>query len=314
MLNVSEKIFGDFLESKREDNPPFNTRTLEELRFGTKNFGQYAGEAASISFIDNKIPARDGFPLSIRCFNDHFPKETPVLIFYPGCAFVFDLFEVNSVICSRIAQAAGIKVILVQFRLAPENPMPTSLYDSYDAALYISRNAQLFGIDRERIFLGGWCSGAHCATTVANLARKSKDFDIYHQILLSGSFDLTQSTHHFDDYESQDKTLNRKLLSHLARHYYSIPDPQDPLFSAYYETDFKGFPSTTILCGEYDALRNDSEGYFQKLTAANIPAEKIVLKGQTHNTIAMRRIFAEGPDPASIIGNLIQNKLYSPDR
>lgn len=309
-MNISEKIFGDFLEFKRKDSLPLNNRTLEELRSGTKNFGQYTGEAASISFMDSTVPARDGFLLSIRCFNDHLPKETPVLIFYPGCAFVFDLFEVNSVICSRIAQASGIKVILVQFRLAPESPMPTSLYDGYDAALYIARNAQFFGIDQKKIFLGGWCSGAHCATAVANLSRQTKSFDVYHQILLGGSFDLTQSTREFDDYEIQDKTLNRKFLSHLAGLYYSITDPQDPLLSPYYETDFEGLAPTTIICGEYDALRNDSEGYFQKLSSASIPVEKILLKGQTHNTIAMRSILAEGPDPAEVIAKVIQAKLY----
>jgi len=313
-LNVSEKIFGDFLDSKRKNSSPLNNRTLEELRFGTKNFGQYAGKTASISFADTKVPARDGFLLSIRCFNDHLPKETPVLIFYPGCAFVFDLFEVNSVICSRIAQAAGIKVILIQFRLAPENPMSTSLYDSYDAALYISKNAEYFGIDRKKIFLGGWCSGAQCATVVASLARQSMDFDVYHQILLGGSFDLAHSAHDFDDYENQDKTISRRFLSHLAIRYYSMTDQQDPFFPPYYETNFKRFPSTTLLCGEYDALGNDSEIYFQKFITANIPVEKIILKGQTHNTIAMRTILPEGPDPAEVIGKVIQTKLSSLNR
>lgn len=309
-LNRSEKIFGDFLESKRKSSVSLDDRTLDELRSSTKNFGQHIGEPAPISFMDTKIPARDGFLLSARLFNDTLPKGTPVLIFYPGCAFVFDLFDVNSNICSRIAQLADIKVVLVQFRLAPENPMPTSLYDSYDAALYIATHSGCFGIDPNKIFLGGWCSGAHCATAVTNLARKNKDFNIYHQILLSGSFDLTQSTHEFDNYESQDKTLSRKLLSHLAAHYYSITDPRDPLFSPYYETDFKGFPSTTLVCGEYDALRNDSESYFQKLSAASIPVEKIILKGQTHNTIAMRGILAEGPDPTEIIANVIKEKTH----
>lgn len=310
-LHYSEKIFGDFLEFKRKDCRNLNDRTLDELRSSTKNFGQHIGELASVSFIDSEIPARDGFLLPTRVFNDQLPQGTPILIFYPGCAFVFDLFNVNSIICSRIAKAAGIKVILVQFRLAPENPMPVSLHDGYDAALYIATHPECFGINPKKIFLSGWCSGAHCATVVASLASKRKDFNVYHQILLSGSFDLAQSTHDFDDYENQDKILSRKYLSYLATHYYSMIDPKNSLFSPYYEVDLKGFPSTTILCGEYDALRNDSESYFKKLVAANVPVEKILLKGQTHNTIAMRTILTEGPDPAKVLGKVIQNKLSS---
>ncbi|HSX26234.1 MAG TPA: alpha/beta hydrolase [Chlamydiales bacterium] len=310
-LNACEKIFGDFLEFKRKDKAPLAERMIEDLRAGTKNFGQHADSAASVSFTDGEVPARDGSPLSIRIYNDQLPKGSPVLIFYPGCAFVFDLFEVNGAICSRIAQAAGVKVILVQFRLAPENPMPTSLYDSYDAAAYIATHSENFGIDPHKIFLGGWCSGAHSATVVSSLACKHQDFNVYHQILLGGAYDLTSSIHTFDAYEAQDKTVSRKFIEHIANRYYGIPsdDLQNPIFSPYHETDFNGFPSTTILCGEYDALRNDSEGYYQKLADANVPVEKIILAGQTHDTIAMRKVLAEGPDPAETIAKVIQAKL-----
>lgn len=305
-LHVSEKIYGDFLSSKPKGVP---YKTIEDLRSRFIGFGKYAGEAADIEFTDSTVQARDGAPLRIRSFNTQLPDNPPVLIFYPGCAFVFDVFDLNSIICSRIAEASGIKVILVQFRLAPEHPLPTSLYDSYDAAKSIAQNAKAFGIDPNKICVGGWCTGAHAATVVANLSRQGNDFRVHHQILFGGVYDQNHAPGAFDDFEAQDKTMSRKVLAKLRTDFYSIKDPFDPLVSPLHESDFKRFPPATILVGEFDAVRNDSEAYFQKLLMANVPVEKVLLTGQTHNTIALRSILNEGPDPAAVIGRLIQSKL-----
>ena len=190
-MDPSEKIFGDLVESRRAASPavPLDERTIEDLRQGTRSFVLDAGEAAAVSYVDREVPVRGAELRPVRVFNEHLGEGSPVLIFYPGCAFVFDLFEVNSIICSRIALNAGIKVILVQFRLAPENPMPTSIYDGYDATVYISTHSDDFGIDPAKIFLGGWCSGAHCAAAVSSLARGDERLHVYHQILLSGGYD-----------------------------------------------------------------------------------------------------------------------------
>ena len=306
-------IFDGFIESYKLADPEksLTEQTIQDLRNRVDLFAQYAGQSADISFVDTTVPARDGAPLPIRIYNDQLPDTTPVLIFYPGCAFVFDLFEVNGTFCSRIAEHAEIKVILVQFRLAPEYSMPTSLDDSYDAAVYIAAHSHLFGINPQKIFLGGWASGAHCSAVVSSLLRESGGLQVYHQILLSGTFDLTESTHDYDSFEKADKTLKRQLLRHIVKSYYGISKKtyKNPLFSPYYESNFLGLPSTTILCGEYDAVRNDSEGYFQKLKNGGVSVEKIVLKEQSHNTIALRKILSDGSDPAIVIAQIIKNKL-----
>lgn len=312
-LNPSEKQFAEFLESHKLSNPgkPLSERSLEELRAGTSVFMQYVGDAADVSYCDEQIPMSDGIPIAIRIYNNHLPDKTPVLIFYPGCAFIFDVFEINRIICSRIAFHSGIKVIMVHFRLAPESPLPTSIYDSYDATAYIAEHADRFGIDADKIFISGWCSGAHCAAAVSSLTSKQNQFKIFHQILLGGRYDLTESNHEFDEQEKEDKTVNRNLLRYLTEKYYGIAneDYKHPLMSPYYATDFQGFPSTTILCGEYDALRNDSEAYFAKLIKAGIEAKKVLLRGQTHNTIMMRKVLSDGPDPAKIIADIVKEHL-----
>ena len=269
-LNPREKEFGETWEAARTHSGKLlHQQTLDELRAGTLSFLCYAGKPADVKYEDREISARDGFPLSIRIFNSQLSQETPVLIFYPGCGFIFDLFEVNSIIGSRIAFFSGIKVILVQFRLAPEYPMPMSIYDGYDAAAYVASHSENFGVDPNQLLLGGWCSGAQCAAAVSHLAHQKGPLKVYHQILLGGSYDLTNTTHDFDDYEQQDKILSRKFIEHIASRYYGIQprDHSHPLISPYHAANCTGLPPTTILCGEYDALRNDFRRLFSQIKA-----------------------------------------------
>jgi acetyl esterase/lipase len=200
-------------------------------------------------------------------------------------------------------------VILVQFRLAPEYPMPTSLFDSYDAALYIALHPKPFGINSKKMFVGGWCSGANAATFVSKLAHENHEFTIRHQILLGGSFDLSHSFHKFDEYEAQDTTLTRGLVAHLAHRFYSMDSDKNSLFSPYWNEDFKNVPSTTLICGEFDALRNDSEAYFEKLRAANVPVEKTILEGQSHNEVVMQELSPVRRDPAEEMAIIIRRNL-----
>lgn len=280
-------------------------RTIEEWRQLVASFGKDIGAPAKISTTDFTIPARDGYPIRCRMYNDLLPSDTPVFVFYPGCTFLFDLFDVNSVIASRIAEKSRIKVVLVQFRLAPENSIQTSLDDSYDAAREIALHPDLYGINPAKFFIGGWCSGANAATFVS----KHADFNIQHQILLSGNYDLSHSFHAFDEYEAKDTTVSRQLIAYISQRFWSMDSDKNPLFSPYWNEDYSNFPPTTLLCGEFDALRNDTEAYFEKLKAANLPVEKIVLLGQTHNDIGMQGDTDTAEDVASILREIIQKGL-----
>lgn len=283
----------------------FPSKTIAEWRGATQSFGDGCKKAENPVFIDRKIPARDGHLLDCRIFNSHLPENSPVFIFYPGCAFLFDFFEVNGRIASRIAEKSEIKVVLVQHRLAPENSILTCLNDCFDGADFIAHNAQSFGIDSDKLFIGGWCSGANAATYVSKVAQTKSAFKIQRQILLSGCFDFTHSLHEFDAYEAKDTTVKRDLIAHLAKSFYNR-DSKDPLISPYCDTGFDTLTKTTLIFGEFDALRNDSEVYFEKLKKGSVPVEKVILEGQTHNEVVMATMLS---DPAEEIAKILKQKL-----
>ena len=124
--------------------------------------------------------------------------------------------------------------------------------------------------------------------------------------MLNGCYDLTQSCTGYDQYEIEDKILTREVITATFSHYGLNQDQfKQPLFSPYFESDLSNLPKTTIIVGEYDGLRNDAEAYYQRVKAAGNQVKKVLLPGQTHNTIILREAMTDGEDPAEVIAKLV---------
>ena len=68
--------------------------------------------------------------------------------------------------CSTVVDECLAVVISVDYRLAPEHPFPTAVEDGVDSVLYVYNHAEELGINKEKIALSGFSSGANMAFTV----------------------------------------------------------------------------------------------------------------------------------------------------
>lgn len=309
-LNPSENKFFQSILEEQKNNPgkPFQEMTIEEIRNAVTFFTNFSGKKADVPCSEDTVKVRDGSKIQVSIFNPHLPKESPTVIFYPGNAVVLGLYESNYVAVSRVAKYSNAKIILVNLRLAPEFPMPIPVHDAYDAALFIAKNANHFNIDPHKLICAGFSSGSMYAAAVSSLARSTNEFTIIHQVLLNGNYDLLWNNHEFDSYEKHDVIAKREVLEILYTHYgIDRNELANPLYSAINETNLQKLPPTTIITGEYEGIRNDSEAYFNKLNKSGVvEVEKIVLPGQTHDVFIMRDVMTDGEDPAQVMTSVIQ--------
>jgi acetyl esterase len=308
-VNPSEQAFFDDLEKELQENQPkpLDQLTLDEYREQAANFINFSGAPADVASTDFFVPARDGHQIHVRLY-DPCPNDVgPIFIMYPGCGYVCDLYEVNCISASRIAHYSQIKVAMVEFRLAPEWLLPQAIYDGYDATRYLAEHAATYRIDPAKIIIGGLSSGASCAASVAQLARKDDVLHIRHQILLNGCYDFTDSQAAYREYEEKDFLLNRESIEHI----FSLlgrggVDLSDPLISPIFNQDLSGMAPTTMMIGEYDGLRSSSETYYQCLKQAGNEVGHLLLKGQTHNTLVMMAVLSQEEDVAITLAQVIE--------
>ncbi|WAC48397.1 alpha/beta hydrolase [Asticcacaulis sp. SL142] len=74
-------------------------------------------------------------------------------------------------LANRLAQK-GYAVFLPEFRLSPEAPYPAGLMDVNDALVWVKSQADTFGIDRDKLAIGGASSGGQMAALLAYTADK----------------------------------------------------------------------------------------------------------------------------------------------
>lgn len=280
--------------------------TIEEWREDGKAFLDFAGDWADVARREFSIKARDGYEIPVIEFDPGCEPDQPFVVFYKGCGYVHTLFEVNARAASRIAKLGQVKVFAVDYRLAPEHPLPTSIDDGYDAAKYLYQHASDFQVDAERLIVAGISSGAHCAASVSLRARNAVDFNVYHQILLNGCFDFTCSQTAFKDEAALEFMCTDEVVDEIYRYLrMDGPDLSAPEYSLVF-ADTHGAPNTTMLIAEHDILRPDNEAFCRKLQQDGNQVERIVLEGQTHNDLIIRGVLTDADDPAHVLADVIK--------
>ena len=309
-LNHSEQDFFDLLAQRETSHPskPLKEQTLDEFRKGGSILLEFAGEPAHVPMKDFFIAARDGYQIPIRMFNSDVKTPGPILVMFPGGGYVMDTFEANAIACSRIAKFSGQKIILVNYRLVPENPMPTPMNDGFDVVKYIAEHPVEFQLDSTNLNIGGFSAGAHCAAVISYLAQNENKIHINHQILLNGAFDALLVQREYAEYEAKDLMVSREAVKHIYQLWGITQDQLHlPLYSPYYTQNVSELPKTTLLIGEFDGMRSDSEAYYQKLQKGGCQVSRILLSGECHHTMLLRGAITEGEDPAKIIAEVLVN-------
>ncbi|XP_061457707.1 arylacetamide deacetylase-like 4 isoform X2 [Rhineura floridana] len=108
----------------------------------------------------------DGIPVRI-----YWPKASPArngrgMLYLHGGAGLFGSIRAYERVCRYIARESDTVVVSVEFRLAPEHRHPVPLLDCCTAAIHFLKNAKEYGVDPNRIAIGGDSSGGTFAAVV----------------------------------------------------------------------------------------------------------------------------------------------------
>src|SRR5688500_20044284 len=86
-----------------------------------------------------------------------------MLVVYHGGGMIYGDLESHDAVCRFLAEQAGVRVLAVDYRLAPEHPFPAGVDDAWAAYDWISSNASDYGADPHRLAVGGDSAGRHPA-------------------------------------------------------------------------------------------------------------------------------------------------------
>lgn len=187
-------------------------------------------------------------------------------------------------ICMQYAAGIDIVFVSVEYRVAPENPAPAALKDSYAGLVWTAEHATELGIDANRILLIGGSGGAPITAGCAMLCRNETKPYPAAQMLLTPMLDdrdQTVSTKQFARDGPWCGTLNRKAWDHVLGSARGKPGVSE-LVSPARATDLSGLPRTFIDVGECEIFRDEAVAFASQLWACGVSTELHVWPGAYH--------------------------------
>lgn len=141
---------------------------------------------------DHIVPVQDPEgTITCRVYTPSGPGPFPVHLNFHGGGWVLGGLKTEAAWCRSMCNEAGIVVIDVDYRLAPEFPFPVAIYDCWAALQWAISNARLLNIDPTSISIGGLSSGGLNTAVLAHFARDAiPRIDLKLQLMIVPATDM----------------------------------------------------------------------------------------------------------------------------
>lgn len=183
------------------------------------------------------------------------------------------------------AEALGMAVVAVEYRLAPEHPDPAPVEDCYAGLCWLADHAAEWELDPARIVVSGASAGGALAAAMALLARDREGPALLGQLLLCPMLDDrcdTPSAHQMDGRGVWDRTSNVTGWTALLGGCRGT-ERVSPYAAPARAVDVAGLPPAFIDVGAAEALRDEAISYASRIWQAGGAAELHVWSGAFHS-------------------------------
>ncbi len=210
----------------------------------------------------------------------------PLLVFFHGGGWVYGDLDSHDPPCRFLAERSGVRVLSVDYRLAPEHPFPAAYDDAVAAYRWVVENAASLGADVTRLAVGGDSAGGNLAAVTAIEAARA-GLPLAFQLLVYPGTDMTRHTESRRLF-GHDLYLTEEFMDQVMDWY--VPeraDRADPRVSPLLDDVPPGLAPAYIATAGFDPLRDEGEAYARKLADAGVQVELRRFADQIHGFLCV---------------------------
>lgn len=227
-------------------------------------------------------------------------KSKKAILFFHGGGFTICSTADHIGLCDRLAEASGIPVLGVDYRLAPEFCFPAQVEDAIDAYRFLLDN----GYKSSSVVPVGISAGA---TLVLSLLISAREHDIplpSCAVCMSPAVNLLFEGRSVTENLSTDWITGERLDA-IRNMYMRGGDPRQPMASPIY-ADLEGLPPLMIQAGTGELLRDDIIAFVEKARKSGIDIEFELWEGMFHCWQVFSAELKEGDEAIRQIGMYIR--------
>lgn len=230
-------------------------------------------------------------------------KNKGVIIYLHGGCYIYGNINNYCTIPVQISNTTGLKVLSVNYSLAPENPFPKAIEDVQNIYEYLIEEGYT---SDQIVIIGDSAGGGLALATVIKLRDLKVDLPAALG-LFSPWVDLTLKGDTIETLKDFDNVLSKRQLEGAAKIYAEKQELTNPLISPVF-ADLKNCPPMMILAGGREILLSDSINLARKATLDNTTVNFIVWD-KLYHVFAVDSTLPESKEAIEILGKFLLEKM-----
>lgn len=225
------------------------------------------------------------------------------VLYLHGGGYTIGSIKTHRCLAGWVSRAAKARVLLIDYRLAPEHPHPAAVDDSLAAYRFMLDS----GVNPARAVVAGDSAGGGLAVATLLAIRDAKLPLPAAAVCLSPWVDMEGTGESMKTKADIDPMVGGASLGDMASAYLGGKDPRTPLASPLY-ADLKGLPPMLIQVGTAEVLLDDSSRLAERARQAGVE----VVYEPWENMIHVWQIFVpmldEAKQAVDRIGEYVRSK------
>jgi len=272
-MTVSPKLSAFLAQSnqyidrmKKRSVPP----TPENVRAGMAQLTAFVSAVPEIAHMEDRIIETPDLKIPVKIFSPSPDTSLPVLLYYHGGGHICGSTEQYDPITRKLALAANVIVVSVEYRLAPEYPYPAGLNDCFQATWNVWKVLNHVKHHR-RLFIAGDSAGGAIAASVVRRNLIQQDLNIEKQVLIYPGLDYTLSSASYKRYGSGYLLEKDKIRFYFDQYFQHDEDRK--AVSPFWGPFSPDMPQTLVITAGCDPLKDEARAYYLKVKEQGIFAK-----------------------------------------
>ncbi|WP_097459337.1 alpha/beta hydrolase [Mangrovitalea sediminis] len=226
--------------------------------------------------------------------------DARVILYFHGGGYVIGSNRTHLELAGRLAQAARAQVMMLEYRLAPENPFPAALEDAVAAYRYLLDRR----VDASRIVLAGDSAGGGLAISAAMRLRDQGFPGPAGVVAMSPWLDLTCEQAANSPARARDPLISAQRIRYLARQYAGEHPLDHPGVSPFFG-NIAGLPPLLVQVGADEALSAECEAFAVRARGEGVEMDLQVWPEMFHVWQFAAGLLPEGREALQQIGEFV---------
>lgn len=289
----------DSLVTLLRSRPAPETPDVAEVRGRFEKMGEFLGGAP-----DGKCEKVDAGGVPAEWVTAPGCDPARAVLYLHGGGYVIGSINTHRRLAYDISAASGARVLVIDYRLAPEHPFPAAVDDAATAWRWLLQQ----GFATSRLAIAGDSAGGGLTlATLVNLRDQKLGLPAC-AVAISPWVDLEGVGNSVTTRAAQDPMVQKDGLLWMAGLYLNGKDAKTPL-AAPLHAELKGLPPILVQVGTAETLLDDATRIAEKLHAAGVDVRLAIWPNMLHVFPLFAPILSEGRDGCLEIGSFIRSRI-----